>query len=85
MHFGLKLTCLSAFNLIQKWADIVNEFASFKKVDVSTSSSGAILFVKEKNRKIRHITQDLEDLRIQIENVEKDKQKEIKQIKLFFA
>ena len=39
----------------------------------------------EKNRKIRLLTQDLEEVRYQLESIEKDKQKEIKHIKQFFA
>ncbi len=37
-------------NSTPEWADIVNGFASFKKGDVITASSGAIVFVKNKNR-----------------------------------
>jgi len=35
---------------IPDWADVVNGFASFKKDDVTTASSGAILFVQCKKR-----------------------------------
>lgn len=35
---------------IPEWADIVNGFASFKKGEVVTASSGAVLFIKVKKR-----------------------------------
>lgn len=35
---------------IPEWADIVDGFANFKKADVTTASSGAILFVKKRKR-----------------------------------
>lgn len=41
--------------------------------------------MSEKNRRIKLLTQDLEDMRIQIQHVEKEKTTAIKQIKAYFA
>jgi len=40
--------------------------------------------VADKNRKIKSLTTDLEDLKSRIDTMEKDKNKSIKQIKDFF-